>query len=105
MRGRGAGRHGKRLRTQMPRQEALRRRTQMPEQEVQDHFSKFGRVLTVKFLPQRGDAKAAFVDFDLVDDARDAHRESNMLGGNKLRTDYNKRAAFPSPAACVSRTP
>jgi len=67
----------------------------LSEAEVQDHFSKYGKVLTVKFLPQKSDTKAAFVDFDHVDDAREAHDETNVLRGSRLRTDYNKRGGGP----------
>ena len=65
------------------------------ESDVQHHFSKFGNVTGVKFLPKKSDTIAAFVDFHSVEDARDAHDALNMLGGMKLRTDYNNRGARP----------
>ena len=43
------------------------------EGEVQAHFSKYGAVLGVKFLPKKLDTIAAFVDFQNLEDARDAH--------------------------------
>ena len=65
------------------------------ESDVQHHFSKFGNVTGVKFLPKKSDTIAAFVDFHSVEDARDAHDALNMLGGMKLRTDYNNRGTRP----------
>ena len=61
------------------------------EPDVQDHFSQYGPVTMVKFLPQKGSAKSGFVDFATVDDATRAHEGENIVGGSKLRTDYNKR--------------
>ena len=61
------------------------------EADVQDHFSQYGPVTMVKFLPQKGSAKSGFVDFATVDDATRAHEGENIVGGSKLRTDYNKR--------------
>mmetsp|Transcript_15857 Transcript_15857/g.26359 ORF Transcript_15857/g.26359 Transcript_15857/m.26359 type:complete len:443 (-) Transcript_15857:1071-2399(-) len=66
---------------------------QLTEARVEDHFTQYGRVLTVKFLPQKSDTKAAFVDFENVDDARAAHDNTNVLEGSRLRTDYNKRGS------------
>ena len=51
----------------------------MSESDVQHHFSKFGHVTGVKFLPKKSDTIAAFVDFAQVEDARDAHDALNMV--------------------------
>ena len=67
------------------------------EQDVQAHFSKYGPVLGVKFLPKKSDTIAAFVDFQNVDDAREAHDSVNMINGIKIRTDYNTRRANNPP--------
>jgi len=60
------------------------------EADIQDHFSQYGPVAVVKFLPQKGDAKSGFVDFTHADDATRAHDAVNVVGGNKLRTDFNR---------------
>ena len=67
------------------------------EGEVQAHFSKYGAVLGVKFLPKKSDTIAAFVDFQNLEDARDAHDAVNSIGGIKVRTDYNQRKSGPPP--------
>jgi len=69
------------------------------EADVQDYFSKFGPVSAVKFLPKKSDTIAAFVDFQNVDDAREAHSSTNMIAGQKVRTDYNTRRSAPPPPA------
>ena len=67
------------------------------ESDVMAHFGKYGDVAAVKFLPKKSDTFAAFVDFHNVEHARDAHDSSNMLGGMKLRTDYNQRKSASGP--------
>ncbi|KAL1508441.1 hypothetical protein AB1Y20_004544 [Prymnesium parvum] len=64
---------------------------EMNEQDVTDHFSQYGRVAMVKFLPQKSETRAAFVDFEEIADAREAHNADNTLKGMRLRTDYNRR--------------
>ena len=59
------------------------------EEDIRRHFSKYGEVLQVKFLPKKSDTKAAFVDFANVDQAREAHSAVNIIADSKLRTDYN----------------
>ena len=61
------------------------------EEDIRRHFSKYGDVQQVKFLPKKSDTKAAFVDFANVDQAREAHSAVNIIAGFKLRTDYNAR--------------
>ena len=61
------------------------------EEDIRRHFSKYGEVLQVKFLPKKSDTKAAFVDFANVDQAREAHSAVNIIADSKLRTDYNAR--------------
>jgi len=61
------------------------------EADVQDHFAQYGPVTVVKFLPQKGSAKSGFVDFTSADDATRAHEGDNVVGGSKLRTDYNRK--------------
>ena len=63
----------------------------LSEDDVMHHFGKFGQVQTVKFLPQKSDTRAAFVDFQNVEDAREAHSNPIVINGSKLRTDYNRR--------------
>ena len=60
------------------------------EADVQDHFAQYGPVTVVKFLPQKGSAKSGFVDFTTAEDATRAHEGENVVGGSKLRTDYNR---------------
>lgn len=50
----------------------------------------------VKFLPQKSDTRAAFVDFEHIEDAKEAHNNVVHMGGVKLRTDYNRRAGGSS---------
>jgi hypothetical protein len=68
------------------------------EGEVQAHFSKYGAVLGVKFLPKKLDTIAAFVDFQNLEDARDAHEAVNTICGIKVRTGYKAHA--PPPPGC-----
>jgi len=68
------------------------------EADVQDYFSKFGPVTGVKFLPKKSDTIAAFVDFQNVDNAREAHAATNIISGMKVRTDYNTRRSVPPPS-------
>ena len=65
------------------------------EADVLAHFSQYGHVSAVKFLPKKSDTIAAFVDFHNADEARTAHDQVNMMGDMKLRTDYNNRGAPP----------
>ena len=46
------------------------------EDDVRHHFSKYGNVTCVKFLPKRSDTIAAFVDFEHVDEAREVSSPS-----------------------------
>lgn len=63
----------------------------LSEAEVRDHFSKYGAVNQVKFLPQKGENRAAFVDFATIEEATRAHEASHTLEGSRIRTDYNSR--------------
>jgi hypothetical protein len=54
------------------------------EMDVQNHFSRYGPVQGVKFLPKKSDTIAAFVDFQNIDDARAAHDSSNEVSGSTL---------------------
>lgn len=63
----------------------------LSEVDVEQYFAQYGQVQVVKFLPQKSDTRAAFVDFATIADARDAHDSINMIAGYKLRTDYNRR--------------
>ena len=74
------------------------------EGDVQDLF-KCGRVTAVKFLPQKGDAKAGFVDFENTDGAEQAFRQEQLLMGNKLRMDYNNVRAPPKLAQSARIAP
>lgn len=66
------------------------------ESELNDFFGKFGKVQSVKILPQRGGANAlsGFVDFEDVEGARAAHDAEKMLGDNLIRSDYNNKSRF-----------
>ena len=75
------------------------------EGDVQDLFEKCGRVTAVKFLPQKGDAKAGFVDFENTDGAEQAFRQEQLLMGNKLRMDYNNVRAPPKLAQSARIAP
>jgi len=63
------------------------------EEDLTEFFSKYGKVETVKILPQKPSQSAlsAFVDFLELDDAVKAHEDQKEMGGNVIRSDYNSR--------------
>mmetsp|Transcript_15926 Transcript_15926/g.42879 ORF Transcript_15926/g.42879 Transcript_15926/m.42879 type:complete len:507 (+) Transcript_15926:113-1633(+) len=65
------------------------------EEELQTFFQAHGNVLNVKMLPQKGDFRSAFVDFEQVDNAIAAFRSTELLHGAALRLDFNNRGQGP----------
>ena len=53
-------------------------------------------VTHVKLLPPKAglNERSAFVDFEDINSAIDAHESINELGGNELRTDYNQNNRY-----------
>lgn len=66
---------------------------QITADDLRDYFEWYGGVDDVKLLRQLMPTKAAFVDFHAVGDAVAAFRGDNLLFGNRLRVDYNKKSS------------
>ncbi|XP_078373416.1 uncharacterized protein LOC144657012 isoform X2 [Oculina patagonica] len=71
------------------------------EEEIVKHFTRYGRVESVKILPKRSQegGRAAFVDFVDIRSATKAHESVNRIGDREMRTDYNE----PGNAGSLSR--
>ncbi|XP_032237951.2 msx2-interacting protein [Nematostella vectensis] len=79
------------------------------EEDIVKHFTRYGRVESVKILPKRSaeGGRASFVDFVDIRSATKAHESPNRIGDRELRTDYNEPSstgvsrvhepAIPSP--------
>lgn len=61
-------------------------------EKIVEHFTRYGRVESVKILPRRSveGGRAAFVDFVDIRSATKAHESVNRIGDRELRTDYNE---------------
>lgn len=80
------------------------------EADVMTHFSKYGHVSGVKFLPKKSDTVAAFVDFQTVEEAREAHDAVNNVRQTPSTPPHDTRFACksrchyldirPRPSAC-----
>lgn len=62
------------------------------DEEIVKHFTRYGRVESVKILPKRSaeGGRAAFVDFVDIRSATKAHESVNRIGDREMRTDYNE---------------
>ena len=62
---------------------------------IRFRFSFLLLVVGVKLLPPKDGipTRSAFVDFELLEHAKEAHNSINEIGGQEVRTDFNNKNA------------